>query len=115
MSMKGYHVKKRIKWDVLRRSIESCNASGMTDKEIALTIGCVGSTLCVKRAQWGIGPADKFVKGFKKMHGDDAVERFILLIQEERASLTFIGRYFGFTRQYAHQVKNHLIKRGLLK
>lgn len=60
--------------------------------------------ICKLRKEFGISRADSFSRRFRATYGKDAFERFKEIINRPDASLSDVGRYFGFSRQYASAV-----------
>ena len=79
----------------------------LTDAQIARLLHVGTSTISNWRNKFHIKPADKFKRKFREKYGPDALESFDVLIQQG-ATLQAIGRYFGFSREYARQVYNKL-------
>jgi len=79
----------------------------LTDAQIACLLHVGASTVSNWRNKFHIKPADKFKRKFQEKYGPDALESFDSLIRHG-ATLQEIGRYFGFSREYARQVYNKL-------
>jgi hypothetical protein len=79
----------------------------LTDVQIACLLHVGTSTASHWRNKFHIKPADKFKRKFQEKSGPDALESFDSLIRHG-ATLREIGRYFGFSREYARQVYNKL-------
>lgn len=89
---------------ILRESVEGrC----MADYQIAAQLNVATSTVSIWRNRFNIRPANKFERKFKEKYGEDSIELFKKMVQEKR-TLQEIGDYFGFTREYARQVRNKL-------
>lgn len=90
---------------ILRESVERhC----MADYEIAQQLKVATSTISLWRNRFNIRPANKFERKFKEKYGANSIELFKKMVQERR-TLQEIGDYFGFTREYARQVRNKLL------
>ena len=79
----------------------------LTDAQIARLLNVGTSTVSHWRNKFHIKPANKFKRKFQEKYGPDALNSFDILIQHG-ATLQEIGRYFGFSREYARQVYNKL-------
>jgi len=79
----------------------------LTDAQIARLLNVGTSTVSHWRNKFHIKPADKFKRKFEEKYGPDALRSFDILVQHN-ATLQEIGRYFGFSREYARQVYNKL-------
>lgn len=79
----------------------------LSDREIAQREGVSMSTIAHWRNRAGIAPADKFVKSFQQIYGIGALTRFRIML-DHHTPLAEIGRHFGFSREYARQVKEKL-------
>lgn len=95
--------RKKIE-NLLREKIQYGKSS---DQELADILNVHPSTVSRWRNRFGIPPADKFEKRFRKKYGKNSIEIFKQMIEEED-SLQKIANRFGFTREYARQVYNKL-------
>lgn len=83
-------------------------AENWTDAEIARVIGVGTSTIWRWRREiLGLAPRDKFLRKFESIYGAGALRLFLDMLAENR-SLAEIGVEFGFSREYARQVKEKL-------
>lgn len=64
------------------------------------------------RKKFGIKRADGFLRRFGGTYGKDALERFREILQQPHASLSDVGRHFGFSRQYASALYKKLYRRS---
>ncbi len=53
---------------------------------------------------FGIKNKNGFKKRFTVKYGTDAIQKFKTMIEDPEKSLAGVGRYFGFSREYARQV-----------
>jgi len=98
------HIDKAHLEQFLRTKIE---LETLTDAQIARVLHVGSSTVTHWRHKFRIKPADKFKRKFQEKYGPNALERFESLIRQG-VTLQMIGRYFGFSREYARQVYNKL-------
>lgn len=83
------------------------NARGETDGEIAAAVGVGCSTITHWRHVWGIPRADPFRRRFEQTYGPGAVRRFTTQVRAGW-SLRRQAEAFGFSREYARQVRRKL-------
>jgi hypothetical protein len=83
----------------------------LSDMEIAQRLGIGTTTVNLYRRQCEIPVSDKFARKFDVKYGPQALERFTAMVQAHMP-LAQIARTFGFTREYARQVRAQLRKRG---
>ena len=99
MKIDKAHIEQFIRTKVERETL--------TDAQIACLLNMGASTASHWRNKFHIKPADKFKRKFQEKYGPNALEIFDSLIRHG-ATLREIGRYFGFSREYARQVYNKL-------
>jgi PTS system nitrogen regulatory IIA component len=72
--------------------------------EIASLLGVSDSMITSLRNAYGIKRANGFSRRFDRRYGKGAVERFKAMAETPKSTLDDIGRYFGFSKEYARQV-----------
>ena len=87
--------------DFMKQRVES---DGLFDREIANKLYVSIPTVRKLRKWYGIKRADPFFRQFERNHGPGAVRRFKDIVEDPSSSLADVGRYFGFTREYARQI-----------
>jgi len=85
----------------LKQKIEE---DALYDYEIAAHLNISKSLVRKLRYTYGIKKADAFKRRFESTYGEGAVEEFKKMVQHPNNSLSDVGRYFGFSREYARQV-----------
>ena len=84
----------------------------LCDYEIAELLTVNTALIGRLRKRFGIKRADGFLRRFKGTYGEDALERFREIIQQPHASLSDVGRHFGFSRQYASELYKKIYGRS---
>lgn len=74
------------------------------DYEIGHLLHISSYYVCKLRKAFGIRRSDGFRRRFEESYGPNAVQRFKKLAEDPDTSLADVARYFGFSRQYAHEV-----------
>ena len=98
------HVKEHFGMDLhgfVRKKIEE---EGVWDYEVADMLNVKHSQIGVLRYRLGIDRKKGFFGRFERKYGFGAVGRFKEMIEKQEKSLTDVGNYFGFSREYARQV-----------
>ena len=94
----------KVDKDKLERFIrEKVEKEAWTDAQIAEALNLGTSTISHWRNDFGIRPADKFKRKFKEKYGENAIQEFMNLVENQK-TLRDISEHFGFTREYARQV-----------
>jgi len=84
-----------------------------THAEIAGSLNVSPALIGRLRKEFGIKRADGFQRRFQNKYGEDALEVFQGMIEEQGESLSDVARHFGFSRQYASDVYKKIHGRRL--
>jgi len=98
------YVKKRYGMelhDFIKQKVEE---ESLYDYEIGHILNVSSRYVCKLRKALGIQKSNGFSRRFEDAYGPRAVEMFKKLVEDPDTSLADVGRYFGFSRQYAHEV-----------
>ncbi len=91
------------KKDIEKFLREKVEIDRLADYQIAQILDVGTTTIFNWRNKFKIPPADKFERKFKEKYGENAIDIFQEMV-EQNATFQEIGDYFGFTREYARQV-----------
>lgn len=91
------------KKDIEKFLREKVEIDRLADYQIAQILDVGTTTIFNWRNKFKILPADKFERKFKEKYGENAIDIFQKMV-EQNATFQEIGDYFGFTREYARQV-----------
>ncbi|RLF32358.1 MAG: hypothetical protein DRN08_06730 [Thermoplasmata archaeon] len=96
-------------YEFMKRKVES---ESLHDYEIANILNNADGKLCAVaprvigqlRNELGIRRANGFSRRFEIIYGTGAIDTFKEMIEDVDSSLSDVGKYFGFSREYARQV-----------
>jgi transposase len=97
-------INKQLIEQFIREKVE---IETLSDMQIAHLLNVGPSTVSHWRNRFHIRPADKFRRKFTEKYGLHALAWFDTMVKN-RATLQEIARFFGFSREYARQVRNKL-------
>jgi excisionase family DNA binding protein len=83
---------------------QKAEVDGLYDYEIASLLEVSDSMITKLRNGYGIKRIDGFSRRFDRRYGKGSVEKFKKMIESVDSTLTEIGKYFGFSKEYARQV-----------
>ncbi len=98
------NVRERFNMDLhafLRQKIEK---ESYYSYEVAEMLDMSVSDVRILRNVFGVKRGSVFEKQFKKKYGRGSLETFRIMISDSDTTLADVGRYFGFSREYARQV-----------
>jgi len=78
------------------------------DYEIARILKADAALVGRLRKAFGIKRAEGFQRRFEQTYGAGAIEKFKQIIEKPENTLADLGRYFGFSREYARQVYRNI-------
>lgn len=109
------YVKERFGMDLYEFIKQKVEVDTLHDYEIASILNV--STLSIGRWRkiYEIKKVDGFSRGFKHTYGEGALETFKKVIENPYSTLADVGRYFGFTREYARHVYKKIYGRSYTK
>jgi hypothetical protein len=98
------HVKERFNMGLLEFMKQKIEEESLYDYEIAGQLNVNPQTIGMWREVFNLRRTNGFLRHFEKKYGEGAAGQFKKLAVDPNTSLTDVGRYFGFTREYARQV-----------
>lgn len=98
------HVKERFGMNLHRFVRKKIEEDGLWDYEVADMLNVKQRQIGALRHRLGINRRKGLFGRFERKYGPGAVVRFKEMIEKPEKSLTDVGNYFGFSREYARQV-----------
>ncbi len=97
------NIEEKYSMDMETFLIQKTAKESLFNYEIAEILGISSSEVrsLIKRS--GIKRGCVFKRQFKKKYGPDALKTFDKMISDPETNLADVGRYFGFSREYARQ------------
>lgn len=97
------HVREKYNMDLAVFLKNKSEEESLYNYEIARMLDIGDSDVRSLKRTFGIKRGSVFKKQFKVKYGSCAVEKFKTMIEDPDTSLADVGRYFGFSREYARQ------------
>lgn len=105
------HIKEQFGMSLFEFMRQKIEDESLYDYEIADQLNVRSQTIGSLRHLFGLKRKNGFRRRFEKRYGRGAVIEFKDMIGDAENSLADVGRYFGFSREYARQVYIHIFGR----
>jgi hypothetical protein len=97
------HVKKQFNMGLFEFMQQKIEEESLYDYEVADQLSIQPQVIGIWRQIFGLKRANGFSMRFEKKYGKGSTEEFKKLAENPNKTLDDVGRYFGFTREYARQ------------
>lgn len=97
------YVRKRFGMDLFEFMRQKVETESLFNYEVADLLKVDTKIVSAWRRAFGLRRGNVFFKRFDKKYGKGAVDTFKRMIDAPEITLADVGRYFGFTREYARQ------------